>query len=75
MTEEINHPSHYNQGSIEVIEAMKAMPLDEYRGFLRGNALKYIYRMGSKDAADVDGYKAKNYIDWLMESYEESAND
>ena len=38
-----------NQGSMEVIESLKAMTPDQYRGFLRGNALKYIFRLGSKD--------------------------
>lgn len=70
MSEQITHPTHYNRGAIEVIDAMKAMSLEEYRGFLRGNALKYIYRMGSKDDAYIEACKAKYYIDWLTESYE-----
>ncbi|MQS52154.1 DUF3310 domain-containing protein [Companilactobacillus mishanensis] len=68
--DEVNHPTHYNQGILEVIDAMKAMTDDEYRGFLRGNALKYIYRLGSKDNPKQDGEKAKYYIDWLIKSYE-----
>jgi len=69
-TSQVTHPKHYNQGSIEVIDALKAMPPAEYRGFLRGNILKYIFRLGDKDSAKQDGEKAKNYIDWLVKSYE-----
>lgn len=65
----VNHPSHYNQGTIEVIDAMKAMSPEDFRGFLRGSALKYIYRLGSKDDPQQDGEKAKFYIDRLIESY------
>lgn len=69
MTEQVKHPGHYNRGSIEVIEALKAMPLEEYRGFLRGNALKYIYRLGDKDDEKTEGEKAKTYIDLLVGTY------
>ena len=36
-------PDHYNNGAIEAIEAIKAsMPENEFRGYLKGNALKYL---------------------------------
>ena len=41
----VNHPSHYNFGSIEVLEAIHAWGLK----FARGNAVKYIVRAGRKD--------------------------
>ena len=41
----INHPSHYNTGSIEVIDAIESWQLN----FSRGNAIKYIARAGRKD--------------------------
>lgn len=41
----VNHPSHYNSGKIEVIEAIEDWRL----GFHRGNAVKYIARAGKKD--------------------------
>ncbi len=43
--EEVNHPKHYNQGNIEVIEAIEDWHLD----FHRGSAIKYIARAGRKD--------------------------
>lgn len=65
MNNMVKHPNHYTQGDIEVIEAMRAMPKDEYKGYLRGNALKYIFRAGSKDDPKQDLEKAKTYVDWL----------
>lgn len=41
----VNHPAHYNAGSIEVIAAIDDWQL----GFSLGNAVKYIARAGKKD--------------------------
>lgn len=41
----VTHPSHYNAGKIEVIEAIEDWRLN----FHRGNAVKYIARAGKKD--------------------------
>lgn len=50
MSDEINNPSHYqlfpDQQAIDVIEA--ALTPEEYRGYLKGNALKYRLRAGEK---------------------------
>ena len=43
----VDHPSHYNSGNIEVIEAIEDWQLDYHRG----NAVKYIARAGKKDPA------------------------
>lgn len=41
----VNHPPHYNQGSVECIEAIKAaLTEEEFRGYCKGNAIKYIWR-------------------------------
>ncbi len=42
----VNHPKHYNVGSIEVIDAIEDWDLN----FSRGNAIKYIARAGRKDS-------------------------
>lgn len=45
----VNHPPHYKQGDIECIDAIKAaLTEEEYRGYCKGNALKYIWRNGKK---------------------------
>jgi hypothetical protein len=41
----VHHPSHYNSGSIEVIDAIEEWDL----GFCLGNAIKYIARAGKKN--------------------------
>lgn len=63
MDSSVNHPSHYNMGRIEVIDAIEAWGFGE--GFNRGNAIKYIARAGRKDPSKEieDLEKAKFYID------------
>ena len=41
----VNHPKHYTDGRIEVIEYIE----DKNLGFCLGNAIKYISRAGKKD--------------------------
>jgi hypothetical protein len=45
----VNHPAHYTSGEIECIDALKAsMPHAEFCGFLKGNAMKYLWRYDKK---------------------------
>lgn len=44
MNDIINHPSHYTDGKIEVIDFIE----DKQLNFHRGNAIKYIARAGKK---------------------------
>mgnify|MGYP004544921049 CR=1 FL=1 len=71
-TEYINHPEHYGGDSIfECVKVLKAwLPEEEYRGFLRGNAIKYLCRLGKKDEAAQELKKARWYIDKLIEEEE-----
>lgn len=56
----VNHPSHYTDGKIEVIEYIE----DKGLGFHLGNAVKYISRAGKKDPGKTieDLEKAVWYI-------------
>lgn len=45
MGDVVNHPSHYTDGKIEVIEFIE----DKNLNYHRGNAIKYICRAGKKD--------------------------
>lgn len=45
MNDVVNHPSHYTDGKIEVIDFIEEKKLN----FHRGNAVKYISRAGKKD--------------------------
>ena len=47
--EQVNHPAHYNSGSIECIDAMEsAFGADAVIEFCKINAFKYIWRSGNK---------------------------
>lgn len=67
--EEINHPARYGGDTVyECIKVLKAwLPVEEYKGFLRGNAIKYLCRAGKKDEVVQELKKAKWYIDKLIE--------
>lgn len=64
------NPNHYIFGGIETIEYLKAkMTADEFRGFLKGNVLKYVSRESKKNGLE-DLKKAKWYLDKLIEVIE-----
>ena len=50
----VNSPPHYTKGGIETIDYIQAkLSPEEYRGYLRGNLLKYASRLGDKDSDDA----------------------
>jgi hypothetical protein len=59
------NPSHYKQGGIECIEAIKAATGDGFIGYLRGNVMKYLWRYKEKGGVD-DLKKARWYLDRLI---------
>lgn len=66
----VNHPSHYTDGKIECIEYIKnKLTADEFQGFCKGNALKYISRAGKKnpDKYNEDLEKAIWYLNKAIE--------
>lgn len=66
MTDAIN-PDHYKQGGIECIDAMKAsMTEEQFQGYLKGQVIKYLWRLGLKDSAVQDARKAQWYLDRLI---------
>lgn len=67
MTDVVNKPLHYNTGAIECIEAIRASmsPL-EFRGYLKGNVLKYMWRYNYKGKPTEDVAKANWYLNYLQ---------
>ncbi len=62
----VNSPPHYNKGNIEAIEAIEAsMSKLEYQGYLKGSALKYLWRYNYKGKPAEDLKKAKWFLDRL----------
>lgn len=51
----VNCPAHYAGNGMETIVALKGtMSDEEFRGFLKGNVMKYIARAGKKDDVDQE---------------------
>ncbi len=65
--ETVNHPSHYNSGNIETIEAIEDWGWSV--GFCAGNAIKYISRHQHKNKPVEDLKKAQWYIERLISFY------
>jgi len=68
----VNNPSHYNFGYIECIDAIaESMASEAYRGYLKGNTLKYLWRYERKGKGLEDLKKAQWYLDKLISEVEE----
>jgi len=67
MHDPVNSPIHYADGNgIECIEAIEAsMSIEEFKGFLKGNVQKYVWRYAQKNGAE-DLKKAKWYLERLI---------
>ena len=62
--------AHYG-GTIQPLEFMQAqMEPEEFRGFLKGNIIKYVARCGKKDDPVKEVTKIIRYAEWLKESYD-----
>lgn len=62
----VNHPSHYNQGAVECIDAIEAaLGPDGFRAYCKGNALKYVWREQHKGGTE-SLRKAIWYLDRLV---------
>lgn len=72
-TEKVDHPSHYNNGKIEVIDFID----DHKLNFERGNAVKYVCRAGLKDKNKEieDLNKAIWYIQREIQNLEKEKNN
>lgn len=68
--EMVNHPSHYNSGKIETIEAIEDWGFGQ--GFNLGNAIKYISRANHKNDCVEDLKKAKWYVEREIQRLEKT---
>ena len=73
MNDIVNHPSHYTDGKIEVIEFIE----DKNLNYHKGNAIKYICRAGKKDPTKEieDLKKAEWYIHREIQRLEKLRKD
>lgn len=59
--------THYSSKRIQPWDAMESwMSHEQFKGFLRGNAIKYIARCDDKGGIE-DIKKARHYLDKLIE--------
>jgi hypothetical protein len=64
----VDHPAHYNMGGIECIDALEAcLTPEEFQGFCKGNAMKYLWRERFKNE-NTDKGKAQWYLNRAIEA-------
>ena len=70
------NPSHYKQGDIECIDAIKAsMTLAQFQGYLKGNIMKYLWRYEHKSNEGLEDLnKAQWYLDKLKMTVSKERN-
>jgi hypothetical protein len=70
MSDPVNQPEHYRQGEIECIDAIQAaLTAEEFRGYCKGNVLKYVWRERHKGSSE-SLKKARWYLDRLVGTME-----
>ena len=73
MHDAVNSPKHYKLRGLDVesVDVIKAtLTPEEFRGWLKGNAMKYLFRLGKKDDECQDAKKAMKYLEWLVKELE-----
>lgn len=74
----VNHPEHYRSNGIECIDAIRAvLTPEQFEGYCRGNAMKYLWRAGKKvkpgqtveEAREEDFAKARWYLDTVIKKW------
>ena len=70
----VNSPPHYKLTglvivSVDVIRAV--LTAEEFRGWCKGNAIKYLMRLGKKDKEIQDARKSIKFLEWLVKELEE----
>ena len=64
----VNNPDHYNTGNVECIEAIEeSMTPEAFRGYLKGNCMKYLWRYSYKGKPVEDLQKAQWYLAKLLQ--------
>lgn len=64
------YDSHYDSTKIQPIEFMQSIfTPQEFEGFLKGNIIKYIQRLGKKDEPLKESAKILRYAQWLHDFY------
>ena len=71
----VHNPSHYNTGNIECIDAIEeSMSSVAFKGYLKGNCMKYLWRYEYKGKQVQDLQKAGWYLNKLTAIVTEENN-
>lgn len=62
---------HYKKSTVQPWDVVDTWPIEQQIGFHRGNALKYVMRMGTKDENLREIRKAAHYLQKLAEVLEQ----
>lgn len=71
MSDTVNQPPHYmkSEDGVECIEGIRSsMSKDAFRGYLKGNIMKYLWRYEDKQCPVTDLRKARWYLEALLEA-------
>lgn len=71
MSDPVNHPAHYK----DRVPGVECIEVTEHFNFLRGNAIKYLWRAGLKGDEIEDLEKAQWYISREIEKLKEAQHD
>ena len=67
----VNHQEHYTSGEIECLDAIKAALGENYKYYVQGNLIKYIWRFPLKNGKQ-DLEKAQFYLNDLLKHYDDT---
>jgi hypothetical protein len=72
MSDPVNSPEHYNMLSVEAIDIIEmSMTKEEFLGYLKGNAMKYVIRYKHKGNPKQDLLKSIWYLNKLTEKLDD----
>lgn len=75
MADNVNHPSHYADKGIEVIDYIRdTLTKDGFVDYCIGNVIKYVSRWRKKGGVE-DLKKAAVYLAWATEKAEEKGDE
>lgn len=70
----VNSPPHYKLTGLDIesVDVIRAvLTTEEFRGWCKGNAIKYLMRLGKKDKEIQDARKSIKFLEWLVKELEE----
>ena len=70
----VNSPPHYNQNGIECIDAIESATGHNFKYYLQGNIMKYLWRYKYKNGVE-DLEKAQWYLNKLISTIKDKHKD